>query len=199
MSTFDASHDLLAGDGPTAGPGEDSDALDDGGFVPGRARRRWLTPRSALLLAVIVGFVGFYAGVREEKSHASGSTSAGAVSAASTARGSSSRTGRFPSFGAGAPGAAAGGGATTGTVSSIKGDTVYVKESSGNTVAVKLLDTTKVTKSESVSGNSVHPGDSVVIEGSSGSSGTVTATAVTDEGDDSTSTASTSSTTSAAG
>jgi hypothetical protein len=76
----------------------------------------------------------------------------------------------------------AGGNASFGTVSSIDGKTLYVTESSGTMVKVKLASSTKVTKSLSVSRKSVRPGDTVVIEGVKNSSGTIVAASVSDSG-----------------
>jgi hypothetical protein len=170
------------------------DDYDDGFAkqVPRRRRFTFLTPLTAGLISLIVGGVGFFVGVRVEKSKV-GSSAGGASSFAARFGGSGGATGsargaRAGSF-AGAPGAVAGGFAgfgraagTTGSVTAVGGDTLYVKESSGNTVKVKLNRSTSVTKSESVSKAKIFPGDEVTIQGPSGSGGTVTATAVTDSG-----------------
>jgi hypothetical protein len=156
------------------------------GELPGRPRRRFLNPLSALLLAVVLGAVGFYVGVRIEKGQLSGSSTGGASAAfsrllsssgTSGARGtgSSGTAGRFGNFGG--PG-----GATVGTVASVNGRTIYVTEAGGNTVKVKLSSATKITKDETVGRNQVDPGDTVVISGVSGSGGTLSATSLTDSG-----------------
>lgn len=182
--------------------GDYDDSFDDA--LPARPRASYLTPLTALLMALILGGVGFYVGIRVEKSSqgSSGAGSslarafsgaggfAGAAGGTSTT-GATSRTGlsgagSFASrFGAGGFGGAGGG--TAGSVSSISGNTLYVKEASGNTVKVKLTAATKVSKTESVSRRKVYPGDEVVIAGSTGSNGTVSATSVTDSGASSTS------------
>jgi hypothetical protein len=194
------------------------DATDEQPLLPERKRIRWLSWKSVALLAILTGLIGFYAGVREEKSSAAGTSSTAVASATgSSTRGfagfagrgaagksatkSGGKSGSFPGFGsAGGPpsGAAAAGngsfgGGTSGTIVSVSGDTLYVKESSGNTVKVKLLATTTLTKSVDVGTRSLHPGDTVSIQGDAGSHGTVTATSVSDSGDSSTSTSSTSS------
>jgi hypothetical protein len=159
-----------------------------------RRNRRWLTPTSAVLLAVALGFAGFYLGVREEKANATGSGSAPAISRTATTASSSSRSSRGA---AAAPAAAgSGGGVTAGTVSRIDGDTAYIKESSGKTVQVNLLPTTAISKSLSVSGHSVRPGDTVAIQGTQGSDGAIKSSSISDSGN--TSTTTTSSQTSAA-
>ena len=151
-------------------------------------RRRWLTPTSVALLAIALGFAGFYAGVREEKTQAAGSASTSSIARTAAARSGASRTsagtGAAPAFGAAASGV------TAGTVTRVDGDTVYVKEASGNTVEVKLLPATTIDKSLGVSSRSVRPGDSVTIQGTHGSGGTITSTSVSDSGNNSPTTAS---------
>ena len=183
------------------------------GAVPlPRRPRRWFTPTSAALLALVLGFAGFYAGVREEKTRATGSGSTlatgsrsapatGSGSAPATGSGSAPATGSgsAPATGSGSrravsPTAATGsaGGVTAGTVTRVDGDTVYVKESSGSTVEIKLLRTTAIDKSVDVSSHSVRPGDSVTIQGTRGSGGAITSTSISDSGNNSTTTTSTS-------
>jgi membrane protein implicated in regulation of membrane protease activity len=166
----------------------------DGGFdetLPVRPRRPFLTKWSALLMALMLGAVGFFVGVRVEKGKipaASSSSGASAFARAfSGAAGATSKSGAssFASRFAGAFGGA-NSNATAGSVSSIDGKTLYVTETSGNTVKVKLSGQTTITKSESVSRTKVYPGDEVVITGAKGSGGTVTATSITDSGASST-------------
>jgi hypothetical protein len=186
------------------------DATDEQPLLPERKRIRWLSWKSVALLAILTGLIGFYAGVREEKSSAAGTSSttvasptgsstrgfagfAGRGAAGKSATKSGGKSGSFPGLGSasGPPSgaAAAGGGsfagATAGTIVSVSGDTLYVKESSGNTVKVKLLATTTLSKAVDVSTKSLHPGDTVSIQGDAGSRGTVTATSVSDSGDSS--------------
>ena len=192
---------------------EPYDEYDDGfdDDLPVRPRANYLTPLTALLMALILGGVGFYVGIRVEKSKSSSGTggtsafarafSGGTAGTAGTAgttgatgstgkTGSSSRTGAtgagsFASrFAAGGLGGAAGG--TVGSVSSVSGNTIYVTETGGNTVKVKLSGSTKISKSEGVSRKKLYPGDAVVIAGSASSNGTVHATSVTDSGASST-------------
>jgi hypothetical protein len=170
------------------GPYEDP---EEEGRLPRRPRRQFFNRRSAALAALVTCAAGFYAGVRIEKGQlASGSTGTVALPTATAAAGAggASRTagasGGFAGAGrTGAAGAAFGGGnASIGTVSSVNGKTLYLTETSGNTVKVKLASTTKITKSLSVSRSSVRPGDTVIVEGVPNSSGTVVAASVTDSG-----------------
>jgi hypothetical protein len=183
----------------------------DGEFedeLPARPRVRFLTPWTAALIALILGGVGFYVGVRVEKSKTATSSTSGASAftrALSSTGGATSKTGGASSFasrfaGAGGfPGAAGGAGATIGSISSVNGNTIYVTTTSGNTVKVKLSGATTITKSETVSKHKLFPGDEVVIAGPQGSKGTVAATSVTDSGARSTSTSSTGSTSTGSG
>lgn len=182
---------------------EPYDDYDDGfdEVLPVRPRASYLTPLTALLMALILGGVGFYVGIRVEKSQTSSAASGATVfgrafaGGASGVAGSSSKTGSSRAGFAGASGLAArfgaggfgAGGGTTGSVSSVDGNTIYVKETGGNTVKVKLSSATKISKSEGVSRKKLYPGDQVSIAGSTASNGTVSATSVTDSGTSSTS------------
>lgn len=170
--------------------------------LPVRPRPQYLTPVTALLMALILGGVGFYVGIRVEKSKTGGSGAgtsafARAFTGGTGATGGTSRTsgssrtgtagsGSFASrFGSGGFGGAGAG--TVGSISSVDGNTLYVKETSGNTVKVKLSSATTITKSEPASKKKLYPGEEVVVAGSTGSNGTVSATSVTDSGASSTS------------
>jgi hypothetical protein len=172
--------------------------------LPERPRRKLLTPSIVLLALVLFAACGFIGGVLVQKGQGSSSGGAGAgassfasrfgagASGASGASGAAG-TGGFASRFAGLFGGGAGGG-TSGTVSSISGGTLYVTETSGNTVAVETTPESKIKKSESVSAGAIHPGDTVVVEGITGSTGTVVASSVTDSGASATSTSSSAST-----
>ncbi len=155
---------------------------------PGRRRRQFFTRGTAAVFAVIMCAAGFYAGVSVEKSHVSGS-SAGArsfslptTSSSRSASGARSGAPSFPSgSGGGFPGLG-GGNSSFGTIASVDHNTIYVNDASGNTVKVKLSSATKITKSLTVSKQSLHPGDSVVVQGLKKSGGTISATSVSDSG-----------------
>jgi hypothetical protein len=167
---------------------EDFDEAESGP----RRRRPRVRKETALLVVVLLAGAGFLGGVEVEKHHLSSSTSG----AASTLARAFSRTGatggaRTGAAGAGfggfggagfSGGAGAGGGSTTtGTVSAVNGSTLYVSETSGNTVAVHVPSSAAVTKSQTVSLKSIKPGDSVIVTGLTSGS-TVVATAVRDSG-----------------
>jgi hypothetical protein len=181
---------------PSANAGE----VDEGYYpeldeLPPRPRAKLLTPVTITLLMVLFAAGGFIGGVLVQKGQQSGGASVAG----------SSFAGRFGGVGAGTTGvsgtsggAAArfrglfgggGGGAAIGTVSSIDGKTLYVTETSGNTVAVLTTSASKITKSVSVHSGSIHPGDSVVVQGITGAKGKITASSVSDSGDSGTSAA----------
>jgi hypothetical protein len=163
------------------------------GAVPSRAdelgrRRRWLTPASAALLGVALGFAGFYLGVRDERSQTAGAGSARSAPRAPSARSASSRSSSGTRLGAPALGSSSG--LTAGTVTSIDGDTVYVREISGATIKVRLISTSTIKKTLRVSSGAIRPGDSVTIGGSPGKDATISSTSIDDSGGSTTTTAS---------
>jgi hypothetical protein len=158
--------------------------------LPVRPRRTLLTPISGGLLAVVLVAGGFIGGVQVQKHQGNGTNSGAArngLPAAFAAR-SAAGGGAAPGGTAGG-GAASGtgaarsgggsGGATAGTVANIKGSTLYVTSADGTTLKVKTNDNSKVTRNAVSSVANVHPGDTVVIQGSAASSGTVTASSIT--------------------
>jgi uncharacterized protein DUF5666 len=164
---------------------------------PGRPRRRFFNRRSAALAALLTCAAGFYAGIRVEKSQLSSTASTATASATGTAVRGSTAVGSAPGgfagrVGGGAGSAGAGGNASLGTVASVNGNTLYLTDTTGNTVKVTLSSSTKLTKSQSTSRSALHPGDSVVIQGVKNSNGTVVATSVSDSGARTTATGTTS-------
>jgi hypothetical protein len=105
---------------------------------------------------------------------ASGSTGAGAGT------GGASGGGRFSGFGGGG-GAGGGAGATVGQVANISGSDLYVTNLEGNTVKV-LASAAQITKQVNTSVKGVHPGDTVVVQGTTRSDGSVQASTVRDSG-----------------
>jgi hypothetical protein len=144
--------------------------------LPPRPRRRLATPATLVLVIIIVGAGGFFAGVKVQKSQ--GSTANGATPAAA-ASGFPGRPG-----GAGAAGGAPGGGggsggpAATGTVANKKGSTLYVSTPDGTTVKVQVNKNAKVSRTATTSSKGIYPGDTVVIQGTKSKDGSVSATQV---------------------
>jgi hypothetical protein len=106
------------------------------------------------------------------------STSSAAGSAFAQARAAGLRSGGagFARPGAGGFG---GGNATTGTVTLIKGTTLYVTDSTGNTVLVKTSASSQVTKSVTTTVKAIRPGDTVTFVGTQQSDGSYTPSSIT--------------------
>jgi hypothetical protein len=152
-------------------------------------RRRKKLPALTVALALAAAIAaGAILGVEAQK-HWGSSTSAtstrGFPSGFPGAGGGSASGSGFPSgagFGAagagfGAAGFAAGG--TSGTVTLIKGSTLYVTDTSGNTVLVHTSATSRVSKTVAGTVKSVHPGDSVTVVGTKNKNGSYSARQVT--------------------
>jgi len=173
--------------------------LDDDSELPRRPRRRLLAPIPLALFAVLLIACGFIGGVLVQKGQggtasASGGvngafasrlaaltgaapgagTGAGAGGGATSAGGSGSKGGAsaFPRLGGSA------GGVTTGEVAYVRGNTLYVTDSQGNTVKVNAAAGSKVTKTVSTSAKSIHPGTTVVVLGSKGKNGSISASSI---------------------
>ena len=58
------------------------------------------------------------------------------------------------------------------------GSTLYVKDSNGNTVRVKTTSHSKINRTASTSVGAIHPGDTVIVQGTKSAGGTVTATQI---------------------
>ena len=163
------------------------DELDDE-FAP-RPKAR-LGKLTVLLAAVLVAGLGFLGGVLVQKHHGSATTTAalggGAGAAALRARTGGGGFAGGGGFGGGtaaagsgsaAPGAASGATPTViGTIVSVNGDTVVVKNFGGKLVTVTLSGDTTVTKAAKAS--DLLAGQTVSVTGSTGSDGTVSATAI---------------------
>jgi hypothetical protein len=136
-------------------------------------RRRKLPMLTVALVAGLVAAGAFVGGVEAQK-HLGSNTASG------NAAGSSQLAGRF---GRGAPsvaGASAGSADfTAGTVTAIKGSTLYVTDASGNIVKVSTSAGSQVTKTVTGKVADIRPGDTVVVRGTKGKNGTVAASAIT--------------------
>jgi hypothetical protein len=135
--------------------------------LPPRPRNRLLAPLPLALIAVLIAATGFLGGVLAQKG-SEGSTTAGppgglpsflseGAGAGSGSKGSSGLPAGFPGGNSSA--------AVSGTVSSVDGHTIYVKDSGGATVAVRVEDGSKVSRDSNVGVKKIHPGDSVVVQG----------------------------------
>ena len=145
--------------------------------LPPRRRRRLVTPVSAVLAAVLVGALGFIGGVEVQKGQADSSTGTTAGGAAAARAGLGGAAGGGGGGGLAGPGGARGN-ATVGTVANKHGSTLYVKDSDGTTIRVKTTSHSKINRTATASAGAIHPGDTVVVQGTKSSSGTVTATQI---------------------
>ena len=64
-------------------------------------------------------------------------------------------------------------------MANVNGKTLYVTDSSGATIRVKTTGSSKIARTAVAKVGEVHPGDTVIVQGTKSSSGTVTATSVT--------------------
>ena len=155
---------------------EDPDDDWAGATPAGRGVRIRVLTGSLVLLAVLAG--GFWGGVVAEKHHGTGSTAASSAAArfAAAARGASATGSGSSSRFAGLGGAAAP--ATSGIVTGVVGNTLYVTNSSGALVKVTVGPSTTVTRTQSTGLSGLKTGDTVIVSGTTGSNGTVSATSV---------------------
>jgi hypothetical protein len=149
--------------------------------LPPRPRRRLATRWTVVTSVVILLALGFIGGVLVQRGR---QPAAGAGPQAAAGAG----TGPGQGFGAGRPGQGAAGAGTgdgggtapvAGKVSSVDGSTLYVTTNQGTTVKVRTSSSAKVTRTAKSSVGAVHPGDTVVITGSTAASGTITAAQIT--------------------
>jgi hypothetical protein len=151
--------------------------------LPPRPRRRLVTPASAALTAVLIAAAGFIGGVEVQKGQADSTSATGgtgggraalaAGATAGAAGGAAGARGGFPGRGGGGQG-----NATIGSVANKHGSTLYVKDSDGNTVRVKTTSHSKINRTATASAGAIHPGDTVVVQGTKSANGTITATQI---------------------
>jgi hypothetical protein len=149
--------------------------------LPPRRRRRWrvLTPVTGALFAVLLVALGFIGGALAERGKASSSAAGtGAPRAGFAARGGAGGFGGQGGRG-GPPGTApAGGGAVVGQVANLSGRTIYLTDTQGNTVKVRVPKGATVTKTSNAGFGAINPGDTLVVQGARAKNGTVTAGSV---------------------
>jgi hypothetical protein len=167
--------------------------------LPGRPRRRLLTPVTALLFAALAGAICFIVGVQVEKGQVSTTTVAsGRTAGAGAGRFAAALAGGAAGTGGAASGAAASGsggtggtgtgtggtgtGTTVGTVANVSGSDLYVTNVQGNTVKVVTSAGSSITKQVTAKAHDVHPGDTVVVAGPQNPDGSIEATTVRDQG-----------------
>jgi hypothetical protein len=145
------------------------DLFEPGDDLPRRPRRRPVTPVTVALAAVLIGALGFIGGVQVQKRSAP-------TTAAAALRGSARQGTGQGGFAPGGGGQAAG--ATVGQVANVKGSTIYLTDADGNTIRVRTNSNSKVTRTAVSTPGAVHPGDTVIVQGTTSKSGTVTASQI---------------------
>jgi hypothetical protein len=144
--------------------------------LPRRERRRLVTPAGVVAGAVGLAALGFIGGVQVQKSR--GDTASPATGRNVAARGGQGFTGGAAPGGA-QPGAQQGqGDATVGEVANVDGSTIYVDETSGTTLRIRLAKGGTVTRTAASKASQIHPGDTVIVQGEAASSGTVVASSI---------------------
>ena len=138
-----------------------------------------MTPASAALAAVLIAALGFIGGVEVQKGQADDGGHAPAAPAAGGRRRRRRRRRRGRRRAAASPGrGGAQGNATIGSVANKHGSTLYVKDSDGNTVRVKTTSHSKINRTATTSAGAIHPGDTVIVQGTKSAGGTITATQI---------------------
>ncbi|MFL5953217.1 MAG: hypothetical protein ACJ76I_03805 [Gaiellaceae bacterium] len=149
------------------------------------ARRRRKLPAITAALALAIAVAGGLVGGIEVQKHWGAST---ASAAAGRPAGSSGFAARFGGgAGGGTPGAgfaagtggSGGGSGTAGTVTLIKGSTLYVTDASGNTVLVHTTAGSKVDQTVAGTIKTVRPGDAVTVAGAKNNDGSYSARQIT--------------------
>jgi hypothetical protein len=140
--------------------------------LPPRRRLRLLTPLTGSLAGLLLAALGFIGGVLVEKGKTT-SQAAAPAGLASFAR--AGAAGAAPGAG-GPPGGA--GNATVGQVSMVRGRTLYVTDSQGNTIKVTVPAGESVTRAANSSVHAIRSGDTVVVQGTKGKNGAITASSV---------------------
>ena len=158
--------------------------------LPRRPRRRLLgagsDPRRLALLGVLLTACGFVAGVLVEKGQTSSSSpgrAAGGLAPRFAALRSAAGGGRAgggggASFSSGGGTGGGGAGATVGQVAYVSGSTLYVTTGEGGTVRVNTSSASTVTKTVKATVKGIHPGETVIVTGSSGANGSVSAESI---------------------
>ena len=126
--------------------------------TPRRPRRRLLSPVPLALFGVILAGCGFILGVHAEKgSGSAASAGAGGFPSRSSTSGAASTAGKTsgPSGPPGSSGSTGSSKATSGTLAFLSGSTLYVTNSSGNTVKVLTSSTTSVSKTVKVKASAI--------------------------------------------
>ena len=150
--------------------------FDDEDFVVSTPKK--LKASTVVLCSLLLLAIGFYGGMKYGQNNpiSSRKASAGKAARISGAAGQSGAGAASPTK-LGRHGSGGFGSALSGTVANISGNTLYITESSGNTVEVTTSGST-FTQTTPGSVNDVLPGDTVLIRGSQQRNGSYEATSV---------------------
>ena len=131
---------------------------------------------AALMLAVALVAAGFWGGAIAQKNHGTASAATGPAAFAARLRnaGGTGANGFQPGGGTGTGGSSD----TTGTISIVSGNTLYVLTATNQLVEVTLSTSTTVTRNAKAKAVQLRPGDTVVVQGAAGKGGSVQATSV---------------------
>ncbi|MDX6590781.1 MAG: hypothetical protein QOI84_2055 [Solirubrobacterales bacterium] len=140
--------------------------------LPPRPRNRFLRPLPIALLAVLIAALGFLGGVEVQKSSGEGASGSSPFGGGGLAALQGAPFATASGAGAGSQGES-----VTGTVTGVNGKTIYVKDSEGTVHAVRAAAGATVTRTAKAEAKGIHPGDSVVVEGTQNGS-KVTATSI---------------------
>jgi hypothetical protein len=152
---------------------------DDAPPAPARARRRLVTPWTLGLAALLLVTAGFIGGVQVQKGQADDGASGGAGTGATASAGSAARAGFAGRAVAGGDGGQSQDTPTFGSVANKHGGTLYVQDADGTTVRVRTNAQSKVTRTTATSAGAIHPGDTVVVQGTKDAKGDIVATQIT--------------------
>jgi hypothetical protein len=130
-----------------------------------------------VLLAVLLVIGGVGLGAYLQRSHST-TTSATGRAAFAGFGGAGAAAGGAGAAAGGLGGAAASTDVTSGTVTDIIGNTVYVTNSSGNLVKVTVSSTTTVDRNAASSISGLKPGDTVTVQGPTEKNGSVSAASI---------------------
>ncbi|HTE59854.1 MAG TPA: hypothetical protein VK631_05845 [Solirubrobacteraceae bacterium] len=168
---------------PFASPDPLTEELEDAPLqaeeLPPRPRRRLATRWTVATSVVILLALGFIGGVLVQRGQQPAAAGAGPQSAAGAGAGQGFGAGRMGQGAGAAPGEGGGTAPVAGKVSSVDGSTLYVTTDQGTTVKVRTTSSAEVTRTAKSSVGAVHPGDTVVITGSTAASGAVAAAQIT--------------------
>ena len=144
-----------------------------------RTGRRAVQPRASVshgqsrcLLVLLIAGGGIWGGAALQRSQGSSTGTSSFASAFASRLAAPGGTSGARGFGGGSTAAA------TGTVTEVKGSTLYVTNASGNLVEVTLLPSTTVTRNAKTTLSGLTPGDTVVVQGTTAKNGTVSASSV---------------------